>query len=261
VLDRITPLLLTFDEAANIRRTLGKLNWAREIVVVDSGSTDGTREILREYQNVRVFERPFVGHADQWTFALRRTEIGTDWVLALDADYVLSDALIEELAALTPFADVAGYEARFVYCVNGRPLRGSVYPPKTVLYRRTRAMYRQDGHTQRIAIDGRVDMLLSPIYHDDRKPLRRWLRSQARYMRLECEKLITTPFWALRMADRARRLIIFAPPAMFFYCLFIKRGLLDGIAGLRYAFERATAEAVLSLFLLQKIARGSVSKQ
>ena len=96
--DLITPVILTFNEAPNIARTLGKLGWARDIVVVDSGSTDATLGIAGQFANVRVFHRDFESHAAQWTYALTRTGIATDWVLALDADYVLSDALVEELS-------------------------------------------------------------------------------------------------------------------------------------------------------------------
>jgi len=96
MLGSITPLILTLNEAANIERSLAKLNWARDIVVVDSGSTDGTCEILARHPVVRVFERPFTTHAEQWNFALQQTGLRTEWVLAMDADYVLSDALLAD---------------------------------------------------------------------------------------------------------------------------------------------------------------------
>jgi glycosyltransferase involved in cell wall biosynthesis len=251
MLEHITPVILTFNEAPNIQRTLGRLSWARDIVVVDSGSTDATREILGRHSQVRVFQRPFTTHASQWNFGLEATGISTDWVLALDADYVLSEALVREIASLTPAADTRGYRAGFNYCIQGKPLRGAVYQPVVVLYRRAGAKYVQDGHTQRVQVPGRVGWLVAPIHHDDRKPLAHWLSAQARYMRLEAEKLHAASFWEIGMADRLRRLIVFAPAAIFFYCLIVQRGLLDGRAGLFYALQRATAEAILSLYLVQ----------
>lgn len=250
---RITPVLLTFNEAPNLARTLAPLSWARGIVVVDSGSTDATREILAGYPQVRVFERPFTTHAEQWNFALESTGIATEWVLALDADFVLSQDLVEELAALAPAPDTAGYLASFVYCIGGRPLRGAAYPPVVVLFRRAGARYVQDGHTQRVRCGGRVERLRAPIAHDDRKPIGHWLVAQSRYMRLEAEKLITTPAASLGWLDRLRRLFVIAPPAMFVYCYVVRGGFLDGKAGLSYALQRATAEAILSLHLVERM--------
>ena len=68
--DGITPLLITFNEAPNIARTLDKLGWARRIVVVDSGSSDGTLEILARYPQVALFTRVFDNFADQCNFGL-----------------------------------------------------------------------------------------------------------------------------------------------------------------------------------------------
>ena len=251
MLDQITPLILTFNEAPNIERTLAPLSWARDIVVVDSGSTDATREMLARHASVRAVERVFTTHAEQWNFGLEHTGIRTDWVLALDADFVLSEDLAAELAALKPDAGVGGYRASFTYCIDGKPLRGAAYPPVVVLYRRSGARYVQDGHTQRVQVPGRVGELKGRIFHDDRKPLAHWLAAQARYMRLEARKLHATPAAQLGPADRLRQLIVFAPPVMFLYCLLVRGGILDGGAGLFYALQRAVAEAILSLYLLR----------
>lgn len=189
MLDQITPIVLTFNEAPNLRRTLDALKWARDIVLVDSHSDDTTMLIASQMPQVRALQRRFDRHQNQWNFALKETGIATEWVLALDADYVLTPAFVDELKALRPPSGVNGYQAHFVYCVYGKPLRGSAYPPVTVLYRRDHATYRQDGHTQRVMIEGEVGQLKVPILHDDRKPLTHWLKSQDRYMRLEIEHL------------------------------------------------------------------------
>lgn len=251
MIEDITPVILTYNEAPNIARTLEKLYWALEVVVVDSFSDDDTIRILKNSPSVRVFQRKFDSHANQWNFCLKDTGISTDWVLALDADYVLSDQLIEELKGLRPGDDIQGYRAGFRYCIQGKPLRGTVYPPVTVLYRRERASYKQDGHTQRVRIDGRIADLTSFIYHDDRKPLSHWLQSQSRYMKLEAQKLLSSAFSEMCWTDRLRRFYILAPFMMFCYCLIVKGAMLDGKAGFYYAFQRMVAEMILSLRLLE----------
>ena len=256
MLDRITPLILTWNEEANIARTLEKLAWAKEVVVVDSGSTDGTHAICESFPNVRMVVRPFDNHATQWNYGLKETEIASDWVLALDADYVLTDAAVEELRALAPDEATAGYRMHFRYCINGRALSGSLYPPVVALYRRTLARYVQDGHTQRVVVDGPVGELKSFVLHDDRKPLGRWLAAQDRYAQLECDLLAGRKWAELRWQDRLRKLMFVTPWLVPIYCLTVGKGYRDGWPGLYYALQRGVAESVLSLKIMEREFRG-----
>lgn len=254
----ITALVLTYNEAPNLARTLDRLTWLRDVVVVDSGSSDDTCAIAQRYPNVRVFMRPFTTLAAQWTFGLEQTGITTEWVLALDADYVLSDGLVTEIQALAGEPGVGGFRAAFDYCVDGKPLRCGAYPPVTVLYRRHGARYEQDGHAQRVRVRGEVRPLTHRIFHDDRKSLSHWLGSQAKYMQLEADKLARTPDAELGMVDRLRRWLVITPPAMFVYCYVVRGGVLDGKAGLYYALQRAAAEIILSLFVVRRWLDGRV---
>lgn len=252
ILSSITPVILTLDEAPNIARTLEALSWASEIVVVDSHSKDETVQIAQRYPNVRVVQRHFDAHACQWNFAIGETGIGSDWILALDADYVVTSELVDELRALQPAAGISGYWTEFRYCIFGRPLRGSVYPPLITLFRKESGSYVQDGHTQRIAVSGGTSRLAAHILHDDRKPVARWIASQSRYTELEVDKLLSAKPGELGLADRIRKLVFVAPFLVFFYSLFVKGTLLDGRAGLYYSIQRTVAELLLSLRLLHR---------
>lgn len=248
----VTPVILTYNEAPNIARVLERLRWAREVVVVDSGSTDGTLQLLAAASNVRVVHRAFDSHARQWTFAVHETGIGTRWVLALDADYLLTPELTALLPELLSSQDVAGYRVPFRYCVHGQPLRGTLYPPVIALYQRAGARYVQDGHTQRLQLDGAIRDCPAGMLHDDRKPLSHWLWAQDRYARLEADLLLATPWRELRWPDRLRTIPMLAPVVVFFYCLLAKRGILDGRAGLFYAMHRLTAELIIQLKLFER---------
>src|SRR5689334_15397432 len=126
MLEQITPLILTYNEAPNIGRTLEALNWARDIVVVDSFSDDATLEIASSFPRVRVFQRAFDCHRNQWEFGLRKTGIKTPWVLALDADYVVTKESLSELQALRPDEGTAGFHAKFAYCIHGKKLHSGI---------------------------------------------------------------------------------------------------------------------------------------
>jgi len=242
MLDRVTPVILTRDEEPNIGRTLERLAWAREVVVCDSGSSDATLEIARRFPNVRIVERALDTLANQWTFAVDQAK--TPWVLTLDADYIVPAAFVDELSRLDGSA--AGYEASFIYAINGRPLRATLYTPRVVLLRRDSSTFYMDGHTQRVRVDGRVVPLRERLVHDDRKSIGNFIARQRRYMRDEAEKLRTSDVRTLNAAARVRRMRVVAPLAVVPYLLFAKGLVLDGRAGLRYALERFIAEAILA---------------
>jgi glycosyltransferase involved in cell wall biosynthesis len=252
MLDHITPVILTFNEEPNIGRTLERLRWARDIVVVDSYSTDKTLEIVKAIPQARIFQRKFDTHAQQWNYATAETAIATPWVLALDADYILPDEAVAEISRIDPGGATNGYTAAFRYCIWGKPLRGTLYPPVTVLYRREKGSFIQDGHTQRLKLDGASRMLSSRLLHDDRKPLSHWLAAQDRYMRLEATTIAGKQWSQLGMADRIRQFPLLAPFAVFANCYLLKGGILDGRAGLYYALQRMLAEALLGLRIIER---------
>lgn len=249
MLNKITPLILTYNEAPNISRTLQALNWAKEIIVIDSYSTDETLNILSSYTQVKVFQRKFDTHTLQWNYGLEKVE--SEWVLALDSDYLLTDKLLTEIQQISPEPSVNGYFVSFKYCVFGKPLRATLLPPRQVLFRKAKAIYIDDGHTQLLEVEGQSSKLSAYIYHDDRKPLSRWLWAQDRYMVIEAKKLLETPSSELSLGDRIRKQKILAPIIIFFYCLIIKGGILDGWRGFYYAFQRVLAELLLAINIIE----------
>ncbi|MCP9837699.1 glycosyltransferase family 2 protein [Cyanobium sp. N.Huapi 1H5] len=248
----LTALILTHNEEANIGRTLDHLGWLDSILVIDSGSSDATLAILAGHPSVRVLHRPFDSFADQCNFGL--DQIGSPWVLSLDADYLIPPPLAAEIQAVIrdPAATaMAGYAIPFRYCIGGRPLRSGMLPPRTSLYRRGLGRYRNDGHGHRIVLTGPVGRLRQPIFHDDRKPLQRWLASQGSYLAIEAAKLRATPWRQLSLADRLRKHTPLAPYAALLFCLVWKGGMLEGWRGWAYAQQRMYAELLLHLMLLE----------
>lgn len=247
--DNVTVMILTFNEAPNLTRTLSQLTWAKRILLIDSGSDDDTLKIAAGFRQVEVFQRPFDSAAGQCNFGL--AQIRNGWVLSLDADYVLSDELVQEIGALRD-SGLSGLRARFIYCIHGRRLRGTLYPPRTVLYRREGAYYIDCGHTQRVVVPGTIGSLKGVIYHDDRKALARWMGSQINYARREAEYLTTTPLKQLSRNSRIRRTCVIAPLIILPYVMLRKGCILDGVAGWRYGLERLFAEIAIALALLER---------
>ena len=248
-LDQVTPIIVSYNEAANLERTLSALCWAKRIVLIDDRSTDGTVEIAKRFPNVVILFYQFDNHTNKWNHAIEQST--TSWVLTLDADYVCPPELPLEISGLDSDSDV--FYARFVYCISGYTLRSSLYPPRAVLFQPKEYQYVNDGHTQ-ILDDkqARKGSLHSLIRHDDRKPMSHWLRSQICYAQLEAEKLHNVPIDELGWKDRIRRRIVFAPALTTLYCLFVKGLLLDGWPGWLYVSQRTFAELLLSILLLEQ---------
>jgi glycosyltransferase involved in cell wall biosynthesis len=246
----ITAMILTYNEEPNIARTLDAVAWVKEILIVDSGSTDATLGIVARYPSARVVTRKFDTFAEQCNFGL--AQVTTPWVLSMDADYELTPEAASEMRAVVPSDAVSGYRARFIYRIYGQSLRATLYPPRTVLYRPQRARYHNEGHGHRVVLDGQVDDLAGKIWHDDRKPLKRWLASQQVYARHEADYLLATPPSKLRRTDRIRLIGWPAPILVFFYTLFWKRCILDGWPGWLYVLQRTLAEILIAIELVDR---------
>jgi len=242
----LTAVVLTFNEEQNIERVLRSLDWLEAVCVVDSYSTDATREICEKFRNVSFFQRKFDNHASQWNFAI--SLVNTPWLLTLDADHVLDK--IWKDAWIKCNGEFDAYLARFEYLLAGKKLRSSLYPPKIVLFRKGYGYFVQDGHTQRIVINGKIGFFPAKIYHDDRKKLQRWFFNQLKYSELEAEKILHGS--NTRFADLLRKTCWIMPVLIIPYTLFVRGLIFDGIRGWIYAMQRLIAETLIALLLLEK---------
>jgi glycosyltransferase involved in cell wall biosynthesis len=177
----VSAAIITKNEAAVIRTCLESVAWADEIIVVDSGSTDGTVEICREYTD-KVVRTDWPGFGPQKNRAL---DLATkEWVLSLDADERITQPLGREMQAA--MADPAGHVAfamprRSSYC--GKPMNHSGWWPDEVtrLFRRGRARFSDDLVHERLIVDGPVGRLREPLLHEAFSDLEEVLDTMNRY--------------------------------------------------------------------------------
>jgi glycosyltransferase involved in cell wall biosynthesis len=231
----IFVVVLTLNEAPNIARTLKPLGVFERVFVIDSGSTDATRTICAQFPNVEFVVHPFDRLDLQWNFgiahavaAIAKSVNGAkpcEWALTLDADYVLSDALIAEIATLQPAPETLGFAGAFEFWIDGAPVPASLYPPRTVLFRHAQSNHRMRGHAQDLVLSALpsqlgeaavvgetpIQRLRGLIYHDDRKSWRRFLENQRKYAELEALHLLETPWRRLRLQDKVRLTGVIAP--------------------------------------------------
>lgn len=246
----VTAIILTNNEEANIQRTLKCLDFCQQIIVVDSFSSDKTIDIIYSFPNTSIVQREFDNHTNQWEFA--RNQVKTEWVLALDADYQISPLQVNEIEEIIKSkTSINGFYSNVEYAIDGKVIKSGIYPPVCILYRRRYGVYKQDGHTQRLKVNGQTLFLKNPLIHDDRKDFKRWLGSQVNYAKLEVKKL-TSPHLKLSDKDKLRLRFKITPILVFFYCILVQQGWRDGIEGWKYAFQRLIAEIFLQYYLLDE---------
>jgi Glycosyl transferase family 2 len=243
---RVTAVILTYNEEPNIVRVLESLTWCERIVVLDSGSTDRTKERALGFPTVSWFTRPFDNHATQWRFALFETGISTDLALALDSDMIVPAAFREELNSRF-LPEHAGAVLTFRYCSLGCLLKGSLYPPQLRLLRLSQVSVRQRGHTQEFLTEGPLYTFKTRCIHDDRKPVERWLHAQMNYSALESQRIASS---GRNPKDVLRKIGLM--PLIAGGLGYVRAGgPLSGKAALNYAYERMAFELMLTLRLLR----------
>lgn len=269
---KVSVLLLSFNEAANLPRCLDSLTWCDDVVLVDSGSTDGTVEIAKAH-NVRVLRRPFDDFASQRNFGLTNAAFKHDWILHLDADEALTPAFTERLSALEPGDGIDAYYIPSKLMLFDRWLRrSSMFPVYQVrLGRIGRLRFRQVGHGQREDVPPeRISTFDEPYLHYAfANGLKRWLENHVRYAAAESVELVSgRKDQAFRMQDllsrdrvvrrraakdfAGRLPLVFRPPMRFFYVYILRCGFLDGSAGFLYASMLTVYEAMIAILAYEK---------
>lgn len=244
----ISAVIITKDEEKNIAEAVASVSWADEILVVDSGSTDRTREIA-EGSGARVIEREWPGFSAQKQFAA--DSAANDWVLSLDADERVSDGLRDEILALKkaategPPAD--GYRVPRLSFYMGRPVRHGGWYPDWQL----RLFDRTKGRWKDVLVHESVEMApgagIEKLEHDI---LHYSVENAAHHHRMIGERY--APLAAEQMFEQGRRTSPFkiaaAGPSAFFQTYFLKAGFLDGFPGFciaRFAAHHAFLKHLL----------------
>jgi glycosyltransferase involved in cell wall biosynthesis len=223
----LSVVIITFNEEANLARTLASVAWANEIVIVDSGSIDRTREIAESF-HARFFVEPWRGFAAQKNFAFSKAT--GDWILSLDADEEIEPALADEIkSALGANLSVAGFWIPRKNFFLGRWMKhGGFYPDwKLRLLRSGRGQFEDRPVHEDIRIAGASARLHYHLLHHAYPTLESYLEHMNRYSTLGAEMASTKGPRGFSFID-----IVVRPKLTFFYNYILRAGFLDGREGL-----------------------------
>ena len=238
--------ILAKNEEPNINRSLAALSSAGwPVHVLDSGSTDATREIVSQYSFATLTSYQYRTHCEAYNEIT--TELGKEYrfVIVLDSDMLLSSSLQKEIKDFTNNYDGSWLAVRadIEMCVDGKPLtHGSLYPPKPFLFITGQALFVSVGHAERLKDGVSEKSVRALLRHDDRKGYDVYLQSQYRYSSSLIDRYVQGN---VSSRDRIRvkwPLLILVVPI---YSIIVRRGLLSGRAGIVYALDRLIAEAIM----------------
>ena len=231
----VSVAIIALNAASQIEACLASVAFADEVVVVDSGSTDGTADIART-RGATVITREWPGYVDQKNFAAERAS--HDWIFSLDADERATPALAAEIRALLAAGPAApAYRIARVTFHLGRWLRTTDFYPdsQTRLYDRRAARWRGKYVHESVSADGPVGRLNEEIQHYSYRNLHDHLDRINHY----------TSLAARQMYESGRRTgplaLLVHPPAAFLRNFVLRRGFLDGGVGLTLSLVNAYA--------------------
>jgi glycosyltransferase involved in cell wall biosynthesis len=226
---KISATIITHNEERNLPRAIESLRCADEIVVVDSGSTDRTVE-LAEKLGARVIDSPWPGYAKQKNFATERAQ--HDWILSLDADESLSEALEAEIWRLKKAGpQYDAYTMPRLARYLGKWIRHSGWYPdrKVRLYHRAKGAWTGDFVHESIKVDGAIGHMEGNLLHFTCDSLSEHIKTLDRYTTLAAEQIVANQkevTWARLIGE---------PPWTFFNTYVLKAGFMDGVEGLAIA--------------------------
>ena len=230
---RLTVTIITLNEAEHIAGAIDSASFADEIVVVDSGSTDTTTDIARG-KGARVLTRAWTGYVEQKNYAA--AQASHDWIFSLDADERIPAALAEEVrAVLADDPPYHGYRLPRVAFHLGRWIRTTDFYPdyQTRLYNRRFAAWQGAYVHESVVVNGPSGQLKSELQHYSFSDLRDQMQRINHYSTLSAKQM----FEAGRRTGPVE--ILVHPPAAFIRNYILRRGFLDGTAGLTISLMNA----------------------
>ena len=245
--------------------------WADRVYVVDSESTDRTREIAKEF-GAEVVIRPWLGYAKQKNWALENLDIKSDWVFILDADESVTPELRDEMMAVAARAvksvPESGFYVNRLSYFMGSPIRHAGYFPSYNLrfFKRGMARYEEREVHEHMIVDGASERLKHLMLHEDRRGLEHYIAKHNRYSTLEAREILREQ--ARQASNRAGKLergiamrrwlklhvLPYLPLSgvwRFLYMYVFRLGVLDGAPGFRFCLLLSTYDFFISLKLTE----------
>lgn len=229
----ISAFIVCHNEERQIRRCLESIKWCDEIIIVDSGSSDRTIEICREYTD-RIFQRDWPGYVEQKRFALNQCHC--EWILNIDADEVVSPPLADEIKEIVRAGtELNGfYLSRVVYHLGRWWRKGGWYPEYRLRFcRRSQTTWGGLDPHEKAVVAGRTGRLKGELLHYTYRDLADQISRLNRYSGTLSANMY-------KSGERSSILkLTISPLSRFIKFYFLKKGFLEGLPGFIVAIIEA----------------------
>ncbi|HIB76497.1 MAG TPA: glycosyltransferase family 2 protein [Flavobacteriales bacterium] len=221
----LSVTIITLNEEKRLAKCLASVDFADEIVVIDSGSTDQTTALAQQL-GAKVISQPWLGYGPQKHFAVQQARY--DWVLCLDADEQISPALAQQIQQVLNHPQHRAYQSPRINFFMGRWLHhGEGYPDWSLrLFHRQYARWSEEPVHEAVMTDEKVGQLSGHLLHESQDTLTHYLEKQNRYTSLQAEHM----HQAGQLPSTLKMLL--SPVVRFIKFYVLRRGFLDGVPGL-----------------------------
>jgi len=244
---KISAVIITFNEAHIIGKTLAELGFCDEIIIVDSGSTDKTNEICSGF-NCTIFQRNFDGYGAQKNFGIKQAK--NDWILNIDADEILSSALRKTLTEFEENNAIVAYKIKRNTVFLNHEMCFSGLRSEFVLrfFNRKFCSWDLSLVHEKVNVDGNIALISSPILHHTAKDEISFIEKNKKYAVRAAAQMFQKGKKAISSEAFARKCI------KFIEIYILKMGFLDGKSGWKWAkiMSDYTFEKYRNLYLLNK---------
>jgi glycosyltransferase involved in cell wall biosynthesis len=241
---KVSAVLIVMNEAAILENTLKALQWCDEIVVVDSGSTDGTVALCEQY-GCRVVYKAFEGFGEQKRFAISLAQ--HEWILSIDADEVLSEGLQGEIQELLSrnHIEEAGFYLPRTLIFWGAKIRSEYKVPCLRLFHRQKGGVTPDKVHEKIKVSGKTGYLKHPIWHESYRSIHDYFEKFNRYTTLAAQEIFD------KKKGKGKGLIVVRLPITFCQLFFLRGCFLNGFAGFMWSLFSAFYPVVKYIKVLE----------
>lgn len=263
----LTAIILTYNEEIHIERCIKSIRkFVKDIIIVDSFSNDKTLEICKKYKdNIRIYQSKFINHSHQLNKILKKIKINTSWLIRLDSDEFVEKDFYKKIIKIKNLENYNGINMVIEHNFIGNRVKyGGVYPQLQI-----RMWKKNSGYFDNKPVDEKIKLKRPNIYNsnlriidDNLKGIKFWFIKHLRYAKNEAKLYDLIVKKKIKIDGNNKKFlqkifyykfpIFLRPIILFIYRLFVKKGILGGLSGIKFLLFQTLLYRLMADFFIFK---------